>query len=99
MDCRRGFGGSSVAVIVERVHFLRKQVTGPEGRAGKAMNGQGRLWPPGHVSQKTYWETAPVDGRASDKYASQRARGVMRGLLLMGNSQKADARSVRFFVS
>ena len=81
MDCRRGFGDSSVAVIVERVHFLRKQVTGPEGRAGKAMNGQGRLWPPGHVSQKTYWEASPVDGRASDKYASQMARGVVRGPL------------------
>ena len=50
--------GRSVAVIVERIHFLRKQVTGPKGRAGKAMDMRGRLEPPGHVSQKTYWELA-----------------------------------------
>ena len=50
-----------VAVIVEHICFLRKQVTGGRnGLAGKAMDMRWRVERPSeHISQKTYWELPP----------------------------------------
>ena len=47
---------NSIAVIVEYICFLRKQVTGGRnGLAGKAADMRRRaLSPSGHISQKTY---------------------------------------------
>ena len=47
---------NSIAVIVECIRFLRKQVTGGRnGSAGKAADMRRRaLSPAGHISQKTY---------------------------------------------
>ena len=61
MFCSRSRGESygtcnSIAVIVECIRFLRKQVTGGRnGLAGKAADMRRRaLGPSGHISQKTY---------------------------------------------